>query len=63
MLAISKSIEVTRSIPATWEILESSSGDFHAAYVKGARLLSHIKKRRVDEGTQSRLVLTRDPSP
>lgn len=38
MLAISKSIEGTRSIPATSEIFCRTSGDFQASYVKGARL-------------------------
>lgn len=38
MFAISKSNEGTRSMPATLEMLETSSGEFQAAYVKGARL-------------------------
>lgn len=43
MLAISQSIEGTRSIPATLEMAATSSGDFHAACVKGARLIHALE--------------------
>ena len=39
MLAISQSMEGIRSIPATLEMAATSSGDFQAANVKGARLV------------------------
>ena len=62
MLAISKSIEGTRSIPATCEIFSRTAGDFQASYVKGARLgwLVNVVYF-VTMPSHDRVILTLDP--